>query len=512
MVRSHRVLVASCLALATVVSAVASLNVALPEVARDTGASQTELAWIVDAYALVFAALLLPAGALGDRFGRRTALVTGLLVFSGAAGVAMLVDSPGWLIACRCGLGLGAALVMPATLSTITSTFEAEARVRGIAIWSGIAGASAILGLLLSGAVLEFWSWPAVFGLSLVLALVSLACVVATVPESSDRQSASNDPVGAILSVAGLAAVVYGIIEAPQRGWSSTEVVLCLIGGLAVLAVFIWWELRIDNVRPLLDPRLFAKPTFAMGSLSLAVQFFCFFGFIFAFLQYLQFVRGDSPWMAAVSMLPLPLGLMPASRISPKLLPRLGQAALCGAGLTLLAGSLASLAVIETDTPYWTIGVAMWVMGLGMGLAMPPATTAITESLPPAEQGVASAVNDLARELGGALGIAILGTVLNSEYRSSLVIAAAPAEVVDRVRESIAAAAVLGPDGLRAAGMAFTEGVNAALLVAAIVAVAGAIIVTCTLIPAGRPHTNNSHGEAPASAGQALARARQEGS
>ena len=255
-----------CLALATVVSAVVSLNVALPDIARDTGATLTELSWIIDAYALVFAALLLPGGAIGDRFGRRRALVAGLALFAATAASALFVDSPTALIAVRATLGLGAAVIMPATLSTITATFDAEERVKGVAVWTGVAGASAILGLFASGLVMEWWSWRSVFVLSVVLAVLALVATLAVVPESADPEHASRDPFGGVLSAAGMGALVYSLIEAPTHGWGSGRTLAGIAVGLALLAGFGLWER--GQERPLLDPRYFGRAAFTGGTLS----------------------------------------------------------------------------------------------------------------------------------------------------------------------------------------------------------------------------------------------------
>lgn len=479
MTRNRRVLLVVCVALATVVSAVASLNLAIPSLARDTGASLTELSWIIDAYALTFAALLLPGGALGDRWGRRRALLGGLALFGTASAAAMLVQDPAGLIAIRAVLGLAAAVVMPATLSTITATFDAEDRVKGVAMWAGVAGGSAVLGLLMSGLLLEVWSWQSVFALSVVLAAVSFTGTLVVVPESADPSRASRDGLGVLLSAAGLGLVVYSIIEAPVEGWGSARTLAGLAVGIAVLAGFVVWELR--HRRPLIDPRYFRRGPFAAGTLSLTMQFFCFFGFIFIFLQYLQLVRGESALQAAVQLLPLPLGLIPAARLAPHLVKRLGATRLCATGLVVIALGLTWLSFVEPGTEYWRIAVALFPLGAGMGLAMTPATTAITDALPAAEQGVASAMNDLARELGGALGIAVLGSVANSTYRAELVLPGAPAPIEHAARESLAVATTLDGPIPTLAREAFTAGLADSLRLAAVVITLAAVAVVALL-------------------------------
>ncbi|MFN8195287.1 MAG: MFS transporter [Nocardioidaceae bacterium] len=467
-----------CLSLATVVSAVVSLNVALPDMARDTGATLTELSWIIDAYALVFAALLLPGGALGDRFGRRRALIGGLALFAATASAALFVDSPTALIGVRALLGLGAAVIMPATLSTITATFDEADRVKGVAVWTGVAGASAILGLFASGLVMEWWSWRSVFALSVLLALVSLVATAMVVPESADPEHASRDPFGGLLSAAGMGMVVFSLIEAPTHGWTSGRTLVGIAVGLALLGAFALWELTRE--RPLLDPRHFAQAAFAGGTLSITVQFFTFFGFIYLLLQYFQLVLDLSPLEAAVRMLPLPLGLMPAARLSPHLVPRLGQARLCGLGLGVIALGMLGFTQVDAGTSYGWVAALLWPLGLGMGLAMTPATTAITDALPAAEQGVASAVNDLARELGGALGIAVLASVMTSSYRSALALPGAlPEQARQLARDSFAAATQLPAPVPQLARDAFMTGMHDATRVASVVvACVGAVIVT----------------------------------
>lgn len=473
------VLAVVCLGLATVVSAVSALNVAIPSIARDLAATQTQLSWIIDAYALSFAALLLPFGALGDRLGRRRMLVAGLLLFAAAAAAAMTTSSPEALVALRGLLGAGAALVMPATLSTITATFPDHERVKGVAVWTGVAGASAVLGLLAAGLLLEVWSWQSVFGLNVAMALVALLGTLRVVPESRHDGVVGMDPLGSLLSIGAISAVVYGLIEAPHEGWTSTTTLACLGGGLALLALFLLWEAR--TAHPLLDPRLFARPAFAAGTLSILVQFMAFFGFVFVFLQYLQLVRGYSPLEAALGMVPLALGIMPGSRIAPKVAERVGRVRVSGIGLALLAGGLALLWSTDLSTSYGVLGVAIWVTGLGMGLAMTPATTAITDALPREQQGVASAVNDLARELGGAIGIAVLGSLLNDGYRSSVASSGLPHELAAKAQESVAAALHMGPDAAAVARSAFLAGQESALLFAA-ASVAGTAVVVVGLL------------------------------
>ncbi|WP_275693382.1 MFS transporter [Nocardioides sp. TF02-7] len=484
--------------MATVVSAVSALNVAIPSIARDLQATQTELSWIIDAYALTFAALLLPFGAFGDRIGRRRMLLAGLTVFGAAAGCAMLTTSPEVLVVLRGVLGAGAAMVMPATLSTITATFPSEERVKGVAIWTGLAGASAVLGLLGAGILLEFWGWQAVFGLNIAMAATTIVGTLRVVPESRHDGDVGLDPVGSVLSIGAIGAIVYGLIEAPTEGWASSATMACLGVGLALLVMFVLWEAFTS--RPLLDPRLFLRPAFAAGALSVLVQFLAFFGFIFLFLQYLQLVRGYSPLEAAFAMLPLAFGIMPGARIAPRLAAKLGRTRVAGLGLSLLVGGLVLLWRVDLATSYWILGPSLWVTGIGMGLAMTPATAAITDALPLRQQGVASAVNDLARELGGALGIALLGSVLNDTYRNAYATSAFPEQVAAKAQDSLVAALHMGPDVAAFARDAFVDGHQAGLLVAACaVAVTAGIVIVLMSRADRRTRPHNDGLDAPRS-------------
>jgi EmrB/QacA subfamily drug resistance transporter len=483
-----------CVALGAVAAAMASLNVALPDLARGTQATQTQLEWIIDAYSLVFAALLLPAGALGDRYGRRRALIAGLAVFGGASAVAMTASSADELIALRGVIGLGAALVMPATLSTITGTFPPAARTRAVSVWAAVAGGSALLGLLCTGTLLEWFSWRSAFAVNVVLAVIAIAGTFGFVPESSHPDGPRLDAGGAVLAMAGLTALVFSIIEAPEAGWAAARTLGGIGGGLAVLAIFAGWELRRTN--PMLDPRHFRNRHLSAGSLSIFIQFFAFFGFTFVTLQYLQGVRGDSPLRAALSVLPLAAAMMPTARITPKLASRFGARAVCAAGLVLVAAGLAVISRAGTGSPYWLLVAGLIPLGIGMGAAMTPATAAITEGLPAAQQGVGSALNDLSREVGGALGIAVIGSIVTAVYRANLHLSGVPAGLADRARGSFALAIHAGGPVRASASTAFTDGFRTGLLYAAGAALLAAIAVTVLLAGGGRRRRPEPAGDA----------------
>jgi EmrB/QacA subfamily drug resistance transporter len=484
--QSRAMLPVIMVALAAVVSAVASLNVALPSVARDTGASQTQLSWIVDAYALVFAALLLLGGAVGDRYGRRRALLVGLAVFGSSSLAAMFIDSPDWLIVLRGLLGVGAALVMPATLSTITSTFPAEQRARAVGTWAGVAGGSAILGLVVSGLLLEQWSWRSVFAVNVVLSVVALVATARVIPESADESAPRLDITGALLTVVGLGLTIYSVIQAPLEGWHSAQTLAEIAAGVGVLVVFVLWELT--RAHPLINPRLFTHRAFSAGVLSVSLQFFAFYGFIFLMLQYLQLVRGERPLVAALSLVPMTLTLMPSARVlSPRLTARIGPAAGCLLGLALIVAGLLVLGHLSQSSSYWLMLAGLIPLGAGMGLAMTPATSAITEALPRAQQGVGSAMNDLARELGGALGIAVVGSLQQTVYREDLALPGLPPEAADQARSSLAAASRLGASVSGRAQAAFVDGLQIALLWSAAVIAVGFVVVGLLLRYKGRP-------------------------
>lgn len=462
-----------CLALAAVVAAMASLNVALPDIARETHATQTDLVWVIDAYSLAFASLLLIGGGFGDRYGRRMALIVGLLIFGVGSVLAMFATNASELIALRAVNGLGAALVMPATLSTITSTFPESKRAGAVSIWAAVGGGAAILGLLASGLLLAAFSWRAIFALNVVLAAIALIGTTRVVPESADPDAPRLDIGGAVLAVSGLVALIFSVIEAPTYGWLAARTIAGLALAATLLVGCVLWELRQEH--PLLDPRVFRKRSLSTGSMSIFVQFFAFFGFTFIGMQYLQLVRGDSPLLAAVQVLPLAGAMMPASRIAPQLTYRYGSRAVCAAGLVLVAAGLAIVAQAGTDTPYLLMAGGLVVLGAGMGIAMTPATSAITGALPAARQGVGSALNDLSREVGGATGIAVIGSILTSTYSSRVNVTGLSNQVAARVKDSYAAASRMIPEIAGRAHSAFVTAMHVALLAGAAAALLAAL-------------------------------------
>lgn len=482
--RLRLILVVVALSLMMVVSGVSGLNVALPDLARDTGATQSQLQWIVDAYTVTLAGLLFISGAVGDRFGRRLLLIAGLVVFGGAAAAAFFTTDPATLIVIRAVMGVGAAAVMPTTLSIITTSFPEERRPQAVGLWVGIAGAGAVLGLVMSGLLLEWFSWNSFFALNVVLAVLALIGAVAVVPNSVDAEPAALDPVGAVLSFLAVAGLVFGIIEGPVEGWGSPVVVGAIAVGLVSAVMFVVWELR--SPAPLLDPRLFRLRGFSTGSASNTIQFFAAFGFFFTVLQYLQFVVGLSPLMASLSILPMALVLIPLARKAPLISQRFGYNRVGSSGLLSMGVGLTILSFLSVDFRYWNMLLGLAFFGAGMALAGAPATTAITGSLPPGKQGVASAMNDTAREFGSALGIAVLGSALNNIYRDQVSSAAEPLPrtAAEALESSVAAAPriaeMLGPQGAQvvaAANEAFVAGAAGAMRLGAVVVLLGAVFV-----------------------------------
>lgn len=442
-----------CLSLLLIIAGNSSLNVALPEIQRQLGSSASSLQWIADIYGLVFAGLLLPAGALADRFGRKTALQGGLVLFSGSALVASLGSETWHLVVARAAMGVGAAFIMPGTLAILTNVFQDPAeRRKAISIWAGFAGLGGALGTLVSGFLLEHYSWASTFLVNVPICIVALVAGLWLVPNSSDPREAVLDPRGALLAVAGLGLLLFGIIEAPTHGWVSAETIGTVLVALVVLAVFVWWELRCDH--PMLDVRLFRIRSFALGSSTITLQYMAMFGLYFALAQYLQFAHGYSALETALIGLPIGLFAMIGAPLSARNVARFGPRRVVGSGLLVSGTGLLVLGLTSSATvSVVVILFAFALVGLGNGQTTAPSTTLIMGSVPRAKSGVGSAVNDLSRELGGALGIAVLGSVLTSIYRSDITgrLAALPESVRDQARSSVVAtfnaAEVSGRDG-----------------------------------------------------------------
>ncbi|HVF15096.1 MAG TPA: DHA2 family efflux MFS transporter permease subunit [Acidimicrobiales bacterium] len=473
-----------CLSLVMVVMSVSGLNVALPNMQRELGASSSALQWIIDSYALVFAALLLPAGALGDRFGRKRALLFGLVVFASGSVVGGLATGSFQVIVGRVITGVGAAFVMPATLSLLTTIFPPEERRKAIALWAGFAGAGGALGPIVSGALLEsFWWGSAVLANVPIVAFVLIAVAVFS-PTSKDPEATPLDPVGSGLSLVGLGALVFGIIEGPERGWSSGIVLASFAVAAVGLIGFVVWERR--STHPMLPLDLFKDRRMSVGSAVVTVAFLIMFGLFFLFTLYLQFVRGYSPLSAGLSTLPLAVTLVAVAPRSAALAERLGTGPVMAFGFVLVSSGFGVLALLTPTTPYLVLAVALVLLGAGMSLTAAPATGSIMSAVPPAKAGVGSAVNDTTREVGGALGIAVLGSIATAAYRSSVDLGGLnlPPQVTEAATESVGAATFIaeqagagGRELAVRAGTAFTDAFNLACTAAAVLALMAAAAV-----------------------------------
>ncbi|MFD8309330.1 MFS transporter [Streptomyces sp. NPDC059690] len=488
------ILTAVCVALMAVVASVSGLNVAQPDLAVDLGASQSTVLWIINVYTLTLAALLLPLGAVGDRLGRKPVLVTGLILFGLAGAVAGLAPSAGVMLAARLVSGVGAAMIMPITLAVITSTFPAEERGRAIGVWTGVAGGGGILGMFLSAALVDAANWRRLFVLPVVLVIVALAMALRSVPDSRETTPHPFDTTGALTSVVAVVGIVFCLQEGPVRGWSAPATLLGLaVGALATLA-FVVGELRRGRAA-LLDVRLFRERGLAGGSITLLAVFGVQAGIFVVLFPFFQAVLGWSGLLSTVALMPMAVLMMATSGLAPRLAERIGARATMAGGIAVAGAGLALMAaVVSVDGGYLSVLPGMLAMGAGMGLSMTPSTQAITGSLPSERQGVASALNDVTRELGTALGVALLGALLSAGYRSAIDtrLGSVPEETADTAREgvanAIAASRTAGPDArslVRAAQESFVDGWQRAMWAG--VVVMGALLLYILLRGPQRP-------------------------
>ncbi len=475
------------LSLVLVVLSVSSLNVAIPTLQRDLSATATQLQWIVTSYAIVFAGLLLTAGAIGDRFGRRGALQAGLALFLFGSLVAGFASGSSQIIVGRVIMGVGAAFVMPATLSLIATIFPPDERARAIAIWAGFAGAGGAFGPIITGILLTGWwivpsfSWASVFFYAVPIIIVLMILIFIFLPTSRDEDATPLDPVGAILSIVGFSTLLYGVIEGPERGWTDPLVVGSFVVAAIVLALFCLWEYR--TTHPMLPLEFFRNRRFSVGVGVITFAFFGMFGFFFLFTQYLQFVRGYSALQAGVATLPIAFAIVLVSPRSAALTEKYGMRIVVSVGFLFLVAGFGLLATISPDTSYYILAVILVLFGAGIGISAIPGTNAIMESIPQQKAGVGSAVNDTTREVGGALGIGILGSIAASYYRSSVNIDQLPEPARSAAGESIGAALqvaaqlppVEGAALVAEANRAFTDAFNLAMGISAVVAAVAAI-------------------------------------
>ncbi len=466
------------------------LNVALPTLVRDLHATTSQLQWIVDAYTLVFAGLLLTAGSLGDRFGRRRGLTVGLAIFGVGSVASALVGSANHLIATRALMGMGGALIMPATLSIISNVFTVPAeRGRAIAVWAGFSAMGIAIGPLSGGWLLQHFWWGSVFMVNIPIVTLALVGGRLFVPESKDPAPPRLDPIGALLSIVGLVCIVWAIIEGPGQGWTQPSTLAYFFVGVAFVAGFIGWELHTDH--PMLDVHFFANPRFSAASTAVTLVFFALFGAMFLQTQYLQFVLGYTALQAGLRIAPISLVLMVAAPLSARIVERVGTKIVVASGLAVVSVALVILSFATVTSGYGPVLASMLIMGIGMGMTMAPATESIMGSLPRHKAGVGSAVNDTTRQVGGALGVAILGSLLASSYASSLgpdVPAAAKASVGAALNVARQLGGEQGASLAAAAKSAYVDGMGVGVLVAAGVALVGSLVALAFLPSRAREH------------------------
>jgi EmrB/QacA subfamily drug resistance transporter len=495
--RKHRMrwltLVVLSLSLLVIVVDNTIVNVALPTLQRELGASASGLQWIVDAYVLVFAGLLLTMGTLGDRFGRKRALQTGLVLFALASAGAAYADSTGALITARALMGVGGALIMPSTLSVIVGVFPRGERAKAIGVWTGVAALGVPLGPVAGGWLLEHYWHGAVFLIGVPIAAAALLAGLALVPESRDPHATRVDAVGAGLSTGMLASLVFAIIEAPARGWGDGLVLTGFAAAAVLGTAFTWWERRVES--PMLDLRLLANPRFSVSAGVILMASLAMGGFVFLLTQYLQLVQGHTPLEAGVRVLPLVAGFVIGAGSGGRLTPRLGAKRMVTAGMLITGAGLALGSTIEPESAYGLIAATLVIMGAGMGASIVPSTDAVLASVPEAKAGVGSAVNDTARQVGFALGVGILGSAMSTVYGAQMADAAAglPTVVTDSVGAAMHIAATLpAPAGAAlaaAAQSAFIAGMGLASLTGA-----GLAVVTAVLAAWRLPHRDAGHG------------------
>jgi EmrB/QacA subfamily drug resistance transporter len=474
-----------CTSLIIIVIGNTSLNVALPKMSEALALTNSQQQWVVDAYSLIFAGMLFTAGTLGDRFGRKGFMQAGIILFGAASAYAtFFANSAAGVIGARAVMGIGGALVMPATLSILVNSFPSHERAKAIGIWAGIAGGGGAVGLVLGGWLVEHFWWGSAFAINVPVAIIALALGARIVPTSKDRHPSKLDPVGAALSMAGLGVFVYGLIEAPKWGWGSTSSLGVIGAGIALLSIFVMWEMR--NTSPMLDVRLFKDRRFGVSSLGMTLVFLTMFGFFFVVSQLFQLVLGYGSFESGLRMLPIMPVMIIFSTRAASLVERLGARTVVTTGMILTASGVFILSFLNASSGYGHVLIGMFVMASGMGLTMTPMTELIMSSVPRDKAGVGSAMNDTTREVGTTLGVAVLGSILSSGYTSNLgpVVAALPAPARQTAEGSLAGALgvareVGGTQGaaiVDAAKSAWADGLHLSMLIGAgIVLVAAAI-------------------------------------
>jgi EmrB/QacA subfamily drug resistance transporter len=482
-VRRGWTLLIACAGVALVIASMIALNTALSDIALATSANQTQLTWIVDSYTLVLACLLLPAGAVGDRYGRRSALLVGLAIFAAASFAPLMFGSPSQIVAARAVAGAGAAFVMPATLSLLTAVYPPESRAKAVGVWAGVAGSGGVVGLIGTGLLLRLWAWQSIFW-ALAGIAVTLFVLTLTVAESRRPDAQPLDWSGAVTIAAAVAVFVFGILQAPSHGWTNPRVFGCLVAGVALAVVFDLVELR--RRHPLLDVRLFADPEFGTGSAAITVVFLATFALFYLAVQYVQQVMGYSPLQTAFALSPLAIPLLTFSALSSWYVPKLGLRLVIFVSMVLVAVGFLCMRTLGADSSFFGLFWPLLVISSGFGLCTAPTTSAIMTAAPEQKQGVASAVNDATREVGGALGVAMAGSILAGSYGRH--IAAGLATFPEAVRgpasaslpQALAVAGRLGPQGHQLAELskgAFVAALSSSFLVMAIIVGVAAVII-----------------------------------
>ncbi|WP_375485837.1 MFS transporter [uncultured Mycobacterium sp.] len=476
-------LTVACIGVSLVVASMVALNTALSDIAKVTGATQSELNWVVDGYTVVLACLLLPAGAIGDRYGRRGALLVGLLIFSAASVTPAVFGSPMQIIVARSVAGAGAAFVMPATLSLLTVAYPKEERMKAVGIWAGVAGSGGVFGMFGSGLLLHFWHWQSIFW-ALGAAGGALFVLACTVSSSREADAPRVDWLGAALIGAAVAVLVYAILEAPTRGWGNSVVWGGIAAGRAVAAIFGVVELR--RPQPLLDVRLFGDPGFATGVGTIAILFGATFGFFYLGMQYVQQIMGYSPLMTALAFGPFMVPLATLSALSFWYVPKLGLRLVLVVGMLMMSVGFVCMGGLALHSSYFDLAWPALILSGGIGLCTAPTTSAIMGAVPDENQGVASAVNDTTRELGAALGIAVAGSILAGRYTQELVprLTAFPDAVrrpaSDSLAKAVQVASRLGPQGSHLAEVSkasFLTAMHASTMVMAVIVAVAALLI-----------------------------------
>jgi EmrB/QacA subfamily drug resistance transporter len=478
-----------------------SLNVTIPTLSRELQATESQLQWVIAVYSLVFAGLLFTTGAIGDRFGRKGALQFGLVLFLSACVGATLSTQMWQIIGARAVMGVGAAFIMPSTLSILVNVFPPDERTKAIAIWASVTGAAGAIGPVASGWLLGHFWYGSVFLVNVPIIAVALVAGFFLLPKSKDPDQGQLDPVGAVLSIIGIVSIVYGLIEAPDKGWAAPVTLAAFALGIVVLAAFVAWELHHDE--PMLDIRFFKNGAFSTGTSGMILVFMSMYGVMFLITQYFQLILGYTALDSALRLLPMAPIMIVVAPLTPRLSARFGANRTVAFGMGLISVALLMLRALSVDTSYWYILVSVFPLVSGMALAMSPMTAAIMSAVPPRRAGAGSAMNDATREMGAALGVAVMGSIAASHYATAIngLTGGLPEAAQETARGSLAGAmqtaANLPADAAKAltagADSAFIDGVHFAVTVGAVLCAIAAVIVI-RYLPKELSHQGGEHG------------------